>query len=59
MTEVLRQFLKLSEQDRQKYLSLYFTSDVSPEVVILDTGESLAVEVDLPVTKIGQIFKAN
>ena len=59
VTEVLQQFLKLSEKDRQKYLSLYFTSDVSPEMVSLDTGESLAAEVDLPVTKIGQIFMAN
>lgn len=59
MTEILQQFLKLSETDRQKYLNLYFTSHVSPEMVRLDTGESLAVEVDLPVTKIGQIFMAN
>ena len=59
MADVLRQFQKLSENDRQKYLSLYFTSDVSPKMVSLDTGESLAIEVDLPAMKIGQIFMAN
>ena len=59
MTEVLRQFQKFSEEDRQKYLTLYFTSDISPEMVSLDTGESLAIEVDLPAMKIGQIFMAN